>query len=190
MAAPIGSIVAFAGPIDARWEIANGWLLCDGRLLDRSDPQFVALFDAIGFTWGGDLVKHFNLPDLRGYFLRGVDDRKDGGRDPDSRSRTENNPNGQIAESVGSVQEWGTALPRPPHAIELTEAGRHHHVLDFELDATRDVDGVANTVAYPSLPGVPPYTTDIAGYHTHELQGGHAETRPINAYVHWIVRFK
>src|SRR5262245_66522010 len=130
MEAPIGSIVAFAGPIDSRWEIASGWLLCDGRLLDRSDPQFGPLFDAIGFTWGGDLVQRFHLPDLRGYFLRGVDGRADGRRDPDSDARTANNPHGQVGPQVGSVQEWGTALPAPPHAIEVADAGRHLHVLD------------------------------------------------------------
>jgi hypothetical protein len=190
MPEPIGSIIAYAGPIDERWEIANGWMLCDGRLLHRSDPTFVLLFDAIGFTWGGDLVNRFNLPDLRGYFLRGVDGRKGPGRDPDSATRSENNPGGQKGDSVGTVQGWGTALPQRESAFMLSDAGRHHHILDFELDAARDVDGQSNTVAYPSLPGVPPYTTDPAGLHTHDIQGGHRETRPINAYVHWIIRFQ
>ena len=55
MTAPIGSIVAYAGPVDAAWETANGWMACDGRLLDRADPLYTPLFDAIGFIWGGDL---------------------------------------------------------------------------------------------------------------------------------------
>jgi hypothetical protein len=198
MTAPIGSIVAYGGRIDAAWETASGWMVCDGRLLDRSDPAYTPLFDAIGFFWGGDLRDRFNLPDLRGYFLRGVDgprkdgrdERRDRAHDPDRDSRGENNPNGNTGNTVGSVQEWGTALPGGEHAFTLTEAGRHHHILDFELDATRDVDGVDNTVAYPALPNTPEHTTDSSGLHVHVLGGGHAETRPVNAYVNWIIRFR
>jgi microcystin-dependent protein len=185
MTAPIGTIVAYAGPVDAAWETANGWMLCDGRLLERADPQFTPLFDAIGFIWGGDLRDRFHLPDLRGYFLRGVDAPRDG-RDPDRDARGENHPNGQTGNAVGSVQGWGTALPTRDHAFKVSEAGRHHHTMSFELDATRDVDGVANTVAYPG----PLHTTDPVGHHIHELTGGHRETRPINAYVNWIIRFR
>jgi microcystin-dependent protein len=190
MPAPIGSIVAYAGPIDTAWETANGWMLCDGRLLDRSDPLYVSLFDAIGFSWGGDLVERFHLPDLGGYFLRGVALRKDQDRDPDSDRRTANHTGGHTGNQVGSVQGWATALPPREQAFVLSDAGRHHHILDFELDATRDVDSVANTVAYPAPSGAPPHTTDTAGLHTHVLTGGHRETRPINAYVHWIIRFQ
>ena len=91
---------------------------------------------------------------------------------------------------MGSVQGWGTALPTGEHAFTLSEAGRHHHILDFELNATRDVDGVDNTVAYPALPNTPGHFTDPAGLHVHALAGGHRETRPINAYVIWIIRFR
>jgi microcystin-dependent protein len=70
---PIGSIAAYAGPIDAAFESANGWMLCDGRSLNRTDPSFSPLFNQIGSSWGGDGVNAFNIPDLRGLFLRGVD---------------------------------------------------------------------------------------------------------------------
>ena len=186
MTAPIGSIVAFAGSVDAAWETANGWLLCDGRLLARTDPQYAPLFDAIGFFWGGDLPDQFHVPDLRGYFLRGADAARDG-RDPDHDTRGENHENGQTGNAVGSVQGWGTALPHDDHAmIRVAPAGRHHHTMSFELNATRDVDGQDNTVAYPG----PTHTTDPVGPHVHELTGGHRETRPVNAYVNWIIRFQ
>jgi microcystin-dependent protein len=184
MTAPIGSIVAYAGTVDAAWETTNGWMLCDGRLLDRSDPKFAPLFDAIGQFWGGDLRDRFNLPDLRGYFLRGVDGRV--GRDPDSDSRGETSRNGATGNAVGSVQGWATALPTGKDAFRLSEAGRHIHSLSLELTATRDVDGVDNTVAYPG----PDQQTSSGGLHDHEISGGHRETRPVNAYVNWIIRFR
>lgn len=58
--------------------IPKGWLLCDGKAYSRND--YSELFATIGTVWGeGDGVTTFNVPDLRGMFLRGVD----GGRQID-----------------------------------------------------------------------------------------------------------
>jgi hypothetical protein len=49
-----------------------GWLVADGRAVSRS--AYAALYAVIGITYGtGDGTSTFNLPDLRGVFLRGVD---------------------------------------------------------------------------------------------------------------------
>jgi microcystin-dependent protein len=69
---PIGSVIAYAGEVTRAWERQNGWLRCDGRQLDNTQPDNVALFKAIGFAWGGDGDSMFNVPDLQGFFLRGV----------------------------------------------------------------------------------------------------------------------
>lgn len=42
----------------------QGWALCDGSLLEI--PKNMALFTLLGVTFGGDGVKTFGLPDLRG----------------------------------------------------------------------------------------------------------------------------
>lgn len=50
----------------------SGWLLCNGAAVSRS--VYAALFAAIGTTFGaGDGSTTFNLPELRGEFLRGLD---------------------------------------------------------------------------------------------------------------------
>lgn len=50
-----------------------GWLKCDGAAYSRSTFSF--LFAVIGTVFGaGDGSTTFNVPDLRGEFLRGVDD--------------------------------------------------------------------------------------------------------------------
>lgn len=50
----------------------TGWLECNGAAVSRS--SYAALFAAIGTTWGaGDGSTTFNLPDARGYALRGWD---------------------------------------------------------------------------------------------------------------------
>lgn len=61
-----GTIKAFAGGT-----IPEGYLLCDGSAVSRS--TYSDLFLAISTNYGlGDGVNTFNLPDLRGQFLRGA----------------------------------------------------------------------------------------------------------------------
>jgi microcystin-dependent protein len=63
----IGSVSAFAMPTPP-----TGWLVCDGSAISRS--EYADLFATIGTVWGaGDEVATFNLPDLRGEFVRGFD---------------------------------------------------------------------------------------------------------------------
>lgn len=73
-AAPPGAVTAFA-----RSSAPTGWLKCNGAAVSRT--TYAALFAAIGTAFGaGDGTTTFNLPDLRGEFLRGLDD----GRNIDS----------------------------------------------------------------------------------------------------------
>jgi len=70
---PIGSITAFAGPLS---RIPNGWAACDGSALRSGEHSL--LYQTIGQMWGAasddaDQTTDFNLPDLRGMFLRGAD---------------------------------------------------------------------------------------------------------------------
>lgn len=80
----IGSIVFPATasvPVGAVFHVAmttppSGYLVCNGAALSTS--QYPALFNAIQYTYGGS-GSTFNLPDLRGMFIRG----HDGGRGVD-----------------------------------------------------------------------------------------------------------
>ncbi|EJF76925.1 hypothetical protein ME7_00675 [Bartonella birtlesii LL-WM9] len=64
---PAGFIGAFAMEL-----LPAGWLLCDGQAYSRL--LYSDLFAAIGTMWGpGNGEKTFNVPDLRGMFLRGFD---------------------------------------------------------------------------------------------------------------------
>ena len=66
--APSGMIAYFA-----RNAAPAGWLKANGAAVSRT--TYAALFAAIGTTFGtGDDSTTFNLPDLRGEFLRGWDD--------------------------------------------------------------------------------------------------------------------
>ena len=72
----VGEVAFFA-----RSSPPNGWLKANGAAVSRT--TYADLFAAIGTTFGaGDGRTTFNLPDLRGEFVRGLDDGRDvdGGR--------------------------------------------------------------------------------------------------------------
>lgn len=96
---PAGMISPFAGPVE---NIPYGWMLCDGSEISRT--EYVNLYNAIGVCWGtGDGATTFNIPDLRGMFLRGVSG--DSGNDADADKRIVLNDNGgNTGNQVGSYQ--------------------------------------------------------------------------------------
>ncbi|MFB9149519.1 phage tail-collar fiber domain-containing protein [Roseovarius ramblicola] len=66
-AVPAGAVMYFA-----RATAPSGWLIADGRAVSRT--TYSGLFNAVGTLFGaGNGVDTFNLPDLRGEFLRGHD---------------------------------------------------------------------------------------------------------------------
>ena len=90
---PAGMIMPFAGQT-----LPSNWLECDGSAISRTG--YSALFSAIGTTYGAGNGSTFNLPDLRGEFVRGWDH----GRGIDS------------GRSFGSYQ--GHALEEHQHSFE------------------------------------------------------------------------
>lgn len=71
-----------AGTVQA-WpsnSIPAGWLKCNGAAVSRT--LYAALFNEIGTTYGAPDGSTFNVPDMRGEFLRGLDDGRgvDSGR--------------------------------------------------------------------------------------------------------------
>ena len=64
--APVGTIQAYGGS-----SAPTGWMLCQGQALSRT--TYAELFAVIGTSFGsGDGSTTFNIPDLRGEFLRGA----------------------------------------------------------------------------------------------------------------------
>lgn len=72
-----------------------GWVKANGQALSRAD--YSVLFAAIGTSYGvGDGSTTFNVPDLRGEFIRGVDD----GRGVDASRVLGSAQGGQVEEHV------------------------------------------------------------------------------------------
>lgn len=164
---PVGTILSFAGPLD---NVPAGWLACDGQSypIDLNN-EYWDLYGTIGISWGGDSA-NFNVPDLRGLFLRGTDDMGTdmgtAGRDPDASLREELNPDGNNGNNVGSMQ--ADQFKSHSHSI------RYHRYIDDRnhSDAMLGSGDNHNHVYYQNS-----YST------------GGSETRPINVYVNYIIKY-
>jgi len=94
---PAGTVHAFAGSVGS---IPAGYLLCDGGAVNRS--FYCNLFDAIGTTYGvGNGSTTFNLPDLRGEFIRGLD----GGRGIDTDTMVLNGTRTNASITITGIQD-------------------------------------------------------------------------------------
>lgn len=187
-AQPAGTIMAYAGTQESLKRLeAQGWILCDGQLYDRTTQKYRNLFAAIGTSWGGDGGNRFAVPDLRGLFLRGVADTTSADPDANNRlkSRPDLNSSGNGGNAVGSKQE------------DIT--GRHEHTITDPGHAHTYAKGGSTIDTWGSRP---PATGQLGCLHcndklttdnqktgitkTDEWPG--SETRPKNAYVYYIIK--
>lgn len=170
----------------------TGWLKANGSQVSRT--AYAALFASIGTTYGvGDGFNTFNLPDLRGEFLRCWDDARgiDGGRALGSRqdhafaSHTHsastdeqgNHDHGGRTSGIGDhkhVSPWGesTSAGTPPWGTygNNNQLGANGHDYD-------------NTWGYTSPAGGHDHTIPADGKHKHNVTvsaTGATETRPRN----------
>lgn len=171
-----GMIIPFAGPAE---NIPAGWLPCDGRAVNRS--EYGNLYDAIGVSWGiGDGSNTFNIPDLRGMFLRGVSGDSGNDADADSRGLLAEN-GGNTGNNVGSYQ--GDAIRNIEGKIKIG------NVILWELDT--------NSVIYSEYIGK---RTDKPGdsgsrydynfnFDASRVVPVGADNRPKNVYVTYIIKY-
>ncbi|KQB42577.1 tail fiber protein [Flavobacterium aquidurense] len=168
---PVGSIIAFAGkignssdsnePFTTQPIEAFGWMVCDGSALNAS--QYPELYVVLGNLYGGS-GNTFNLPDLRGQFLRGI------GEDNASTENRTAAPNGEV-NGVGSTQ---------------TDALQTHvHTYDEPAGAAPGDSGPAFAAIKPDvLTGIP---TNEPSQPT--VKVSQFESRPTNVFVNYLIKF-
>lgn len=165
MSLPAGTIIAYLGS-EANLNVleSQGWLNCDGRSVPTTD--YGQLWTAISNTFGSSGQGYFNLPDLRGMFLRGVDSA--GAVDPDYVSRTSPVPGNDavVGPLVGSRQ--GHEVVNHQHNWN----GNFSYITDSGDDISVQLSGEGGNAG--TLP-----TTNI--------DGGGNETRPANVYAYYLI---
>lgn len=167
---PAGCMMAYGGSA-----APTGWLLCDGSAVSRT--TYATLYAAIGNAYGsGDGSTTFNLPDLRGRFMRGVDGSA--GNDPDKATRTASNSGGNTGNNVGSLQIDGYKS--------------HNHNLKVNNSTVGgEMAGTSNYLAASTNGGGYSYWT-TNGYTNNTVSivaNGGNETRPVNVYVNYIIKY-
>jgi microcystin-dependent protein len=178
---PPGTVVAYAGPV-----VPSGWLLCDGSAVSRT--QYANLFSAMGTSSGsGDGATTFNLPDYRGRFLRGVD--ADAGIDPDRNTRTAASAGGNVGDLVGSLETGAFAS----HTHTISDPGHTHpnpgtgwyvlhtpnsSLVQYSIQTGTGLGALDGTATNSAMTGI----TQTNAY-------GGSETRPINVYVNYIIKY-
>lgn len=152
-----GQIMMWAGDLN---NIPAGWSHCDGKLL--STANYAELYNIVGNNFGANPPGgQFYLPDLRGRFVRGVDDNA--GRDPDVGQRTDMRNNALYSKTVGSVQT---------HAFQ-----NHTH----QYTVFPDGDGDIASGRYWKSGSAQTAEVDAQKFATS------SETRPVNAYLFFII---
>lgn len=164
--APAGVVATFA-----RFSAPAGWLKANGAAVSRT--AYADLFAAIGTTFGaGDGVNTFNLPDIRGEFIRGWDDGR--GVDP--------------SRNLGSAQ--GSQNLAHNHSVTIDSSGNHQH--RYARRGNTD-QGNAGTGGYTYDEGsdVDRFTS-YDGLHNHTGTIGSAggnESRPRNVALLACIKF-
>ncbi|MES2726785.1 MAG: phage tail protein [Bacteroidota bacterium] len=173
---PVGSVITFVGNVESYKPQNNppftlqpesqGWMLCDGSTLSAS--QYPELYAALGGLYGsygsGDDTK-FNLPDLRGQFLRGI------GTDEASAEGRTSAPGG-TTNGVGSTQK---------DALQI-----HEHKYSQPTGVLfQGNEGIGNaTVNDNAFTGEPTSRSNPSSVHVSQY-----ETRPTNVFVNYLIKF-
>ena len=178
---PVGAVFCIA--VSA---VPSGYLECSGTAVSRS--TYAALFAVISTTYGaGNGSTTFNVPDLRGEFVRGYDHGRgiDGGR---------------------SINDWQDGHNKEHnHTVTVeTKTQSHYHNMpgDDQLDVFHNVGGWTSswdaTVNYDATS-----RTDVSGgklwrtsitntNHNHTAtcgNTGQGETRPRNVAMMYVIKY-
>jgi microcystin-dependent protein len=128
----------------ARANDVHGWLICDGRALDRD--TYSALYDVIGISFGSTSSTNFKLPDFRGRAVGGI---------------------GQGFELTNRA--LGASVGAETHVLSINEMPSHDHSGSTGSTTGGSVD--TQTIAASGDGGL---TANDEGSHSHSIsaQGG------------------
>ena len=171
---PVGSIIAFAGetqPLNVGSAAekfktqpeSNGWMICDGRTLKSS--EYPELYAAIGKLYTpSDNDTNFNLPDLRGLFVRSV-----GIDDSSTEDRTK--AHGGTTNGIGSTQK---------DAFQ-----KHQHQYNEPTGASPGDSGSAFAAIKPDAYTGPPTSKTSPT----SIRTSSKETRSANIFLYHLIKY-
>lgn len=170
---PVGTILTFGASTPP-----SGFLECNGSAISRS--TYASLFSILSTTHGaGDGSSTFNLPDLRGQFVRGWDNNAgvDASRTFGSTQTDQNKNHTHTTDSVtltGGIRKISEGF---------LSGGSATGVFTKTSDGNNSITGSSST---SPVGGV-----DFDGTHSHTISssGGGTEARPKNVALMYIIKF-
>lgn len=183
---PSGSVFALAG---TQTGVPSGYLECDGSSVSRS--TYAALFAVIGTTYGSASGTTFNVPNLRGQFIRGVNTTgsgTDANRNIGS-SQSEDNKSHNHSISVSGT----TSNPTPDLTGEVRRISEGYRAQGTATGVfTKELDGNNNITGSSSTSPVAGFSMDATHTHTFSASGNTgnqgSETRPSNIAMMYIIK--
>lgn len=169
-----GTIISFAG-----LNFPDGYVVCNGQSLPTTGG-YSDLFSAIGYTWGGSGV-FFNVPDLRGQFLRGAG--QSAARTTSTGSLVNGNTVGTF--QVDSFQAHNHAFTTPTVGYAGVQFGSQREALAVPTTQMTS-SGRPNSGTIQML-----NTNDQGNVNSTPVNtnGSTVETKPVSASVQYLIKF-
>ncbi len=183
---PVGSVFNLATTT-----VPSGYLECNGAAISRS--TYAALFATIATTWGsGDGSSTFNLPDLRGQFVRGWANNKTGtGDDGRSFASTQSDQNKSHTHTT-SITDTG----HYHHSFRSGNAGQLQHASNltssnFPASGTGagHLNECYNITSKSNEPDVGRTSSDTTGISVSNANDGGTEVRVKNSALMYVIKF-
>lgn len=140
----------------------NGWMICDGRSLEKA--AYPDLYAVIGESFGSDGDYYFCLPDCRG-------------RTPCAIGQGETHEGIEL-----SNRSLGQYLGKETHQLTIPEMPSHTHTNNMTTNGDHNHGGSTGSAGYAATstnPAVSATTTNVAddaGSHTHTISSDGAHT--------------
>ena len=170
--------------------VPSGYLECNGAEVSRT--TYSVLFAVIGTAYGtGDGSSTFNLPDLRGEFVRGFDN----GKGTDSGRSIATSQSSQNAQHNHSMSVSGTTSNPTPTLTgdvrRISEGYRSQGTASGVF--TKELDGNNNITGSSSTSPVAGFSIDATHTHTFSASGntgnqGGNESRPRNVAMMYVIK--
>ena len=184
-----GTVKAFAYNFTSD-EAAAGHLHCDGRPVSRT--TYANLYTKLGTAYGvGDGSTTFNLPDYRGYFLRGLDST--GSVDPSGNTRTINSVQAEGIKSHTADNHLHTGDDSGWVLFDnIGQSASGYYIIasasngNFSLPA--DSNGDTTTIS-TNVVLTNPGGGSVDNAQSVYTNSGDNETRPVNKVVYYGIKF-
>ena len=181
---PVGAI--FCMPETA---VPTGYVECNGQSLNKTQSANTALFNLIQYKYGGS-GNNFNVPDLRGQFVRGVNTSNSGtdsnrgiGSSQSSQNQSHNHSYGNNGITVSGANHNHSirkiSLQPSIANVGITLGSGQSYQIGYATNFSGDTNQAINTSGNLSMSGSVGITINNAGGN---------ESRPSNIALMYIIK--